>query len=299
MGGDACTNSEQWWFNDGSIVLQAGNTLFKLHLSILARASAFFKDFEESRDRPTWPKTSRNAIGEGTEVRPLVLRDVAGYVFTDLLHVLHLKWGEPLTLSTARLVDVLRAAHRYQFPFVCQVAESQLREKMEPVAELQVARSMGSVEWASIAFRNLVLPFDDAANLFLLDWPVKAKILKARQRVRDLRLQHLVVASGELVVYMHAPPHCAAGTKENIPQICPRHLRHLLQFVPTTKRQQFSASFLSAKMPDVAHHGPPFVTPQSDGFPCCACMFGEADVLGKVAGPVAEEYCIVEDVWKE
>ena len=36
--------SEEVWFDDGNIVLQAGDTLFKVYSGILSRESPFFRD---------------------------------------------------------------------------------------------------------------------------------------------------------------------------------------------------------------------------------------------------------------
>jgi hypothetical protein len=64
--GDQRTRS-QYWFEDGNIVLQAENTLFRVHRSILSRHSQIFKD---TFAMPQAPSQENESI-EGCPVVPL------------------------------------------------------------------------------------------------------------------------------------------------------------------------------------------------------------------------------------
>ncbi|KZV92457.1 hypothetical protein EXIGLDRAFT_836456 [Exidia glandulosa HHB12029] len=282
--------NEEWWFNDGNIVLQVricGNSLFKLYLGQLARASSFFRGLEH---------LPRPEVGtqpaEGTVARPLALLKVAGDVFADLLHVLYLRWGEPMTLDQPRLAAVMRAAHHYQFESICKIAESQLQGKMDAVPEMQLAHATGSPEWASAAFRRLVLAFDDAPDLHILDPTVQIKVWKARQRVTIWRMRVLEQNTGRLC------PSEPDGQRHTY-IICGGHLRHLLLFVPMTSRGHFVSRFHALDVP--SWDPEPGVVYDRSGWTgrCCTCEDGELHALAVATGPSAEEDAEVDLVWNE
>ncbi|KAJ6519052.1 hypothetical protein C8R45DRAFT_885306 [Mycena sanguinolenta] len=53
---DAPTKHSEFWLSDGSVVLQAGNTQFRVHWSVLARHSSVFSDMQglpQPSDEPT------------------------------------------------------------------------------------------------------------------------------------------------------------------------------------------------------------------------------------------------------
>ena len=64
--GDPRTRSE-YWFEDGNIILQADNILFRIHRSVLSRSSQIFKD---AFAMPQPPSHENDHI-EGCPVVPL------------------------------------------------------------------------------------------------------------------------------------------------------------------------------------------------------------------------------------
>jgi len=60
------TLSSEYWFSDGSIVLKAESTVFRVHLSVLARHSEIFRDMSSVPQ----PK-GQDAVIEGYPVIPV------------------------------------------------------------------------------------------------------------------------------------------------------------------------------------------------------------------------------------
>lgn len=63
------TRSSEYWFSDGSIILQAEYTMFRVHLSVLARHSEVFKDIS-SVPQPTGDPL-QDAVIDGCPVIPV------------------------------------------------------------------------------------------------------------------------------------------------------------------------------------------------------------------------------------
>ncbi|KZV92458.1 hypothetical protein EXIGLDRAFT_836457 [Exidia glandulosa HHB12029] len=277
------TKREDWWFEDGNVVIQAGDRLFKLHMSNLARESDFFKDLS-SLPPPT------GEAAEGTEKSPLLLHEVEADVFADLLHVLYLRWGQPLTQSTAQLEKVLRAAHRYQFTRVCDIATPQIKGTLETLPELELAIACGSDEWIQGLFATVVLGFDDIAIPSTLSPSVAAKVWKARLKVASYRLRHMTQIGAQTVPYMSPAP---GGHIYSIQKICDSHLKLLVNFVPTTWRERLCEAYRAA-VPPVDER---IYDPSAD-VPCCTCR-DYALVLEELAGSCEEERRIIDEIWRE
>lgn len=223
------------------------------------------------------------------------------------------RWGQPLTLSTEQLVDVIRAAHRYQFHRVFDIALAPVRGQLDPVRALQLAMACDAPEWALEEFAAVVLGFEEIA----LQGTLAAKVWKARMRVAAQRQQHVLAA-----------------------RVCTPHLTALLKRVPTTRRERlvdaippqppfsfghhglFGTTTLSSHGGQQSLFGSPLgpqtlFSPQHSlstyggqqslfglqqsmyGSPCPACANPCQQVLDKLVGPVEEEHRIIREIWNE
>jgi hypothetical protein len=83
------TRHPDLWFSDGSVVLQAETTIFRVHKSQLSRRSEFFRDLfslPQSQETSVSPSVMSERMMEGCPV--LVLDDLADDV-ANLLTVLY------------------------------------------------------------------------------------------------------------------------------------------------------------------------------------------------------------------
>ena len=60
---DSRKKSEQYWFDDGNIILQAGDILYRVHSSMFARHSEVFKDMF-SMPKPSGKQAGAEIIDE-------------------------------------------------------------------------------------------------------------------------------------------------------------------------------------------------------------------------------------------
>ncbi|KAH7096687.1 hypothetical protein BKA62DRAFT_644122 [Auriculariales sp. MPI-PUGE-AT-0066] len=171
------------WKDDGSIVVQVGETLFKLHRSVLSAESKVFSGMFDA----VAPDT------DGTEEKPLVLEQVSATVFANLITIIYTVWVEKdSALSTEEYMDVLRLAHKLHFFNVHRVVLDLLPSRLTIEQRLHLAMSHTGVdEWGAAAFEQLVYAIDleergDGSDL--LESDVWSKVYRTRLRVLKARV---------------------------------------------------------------------------------------------------------------
>ncbi|KAH7101758.1 hypothetical protein BKA62DRAFT_164997 [Auriculariales sp. MPI-PUGE-AT-0066] len=196
------------WYEDGTLVLQANESMFKVHRSILTRHSEFFSDMLQ---------IAQSAGDEGTDARPLVVPYVDGETMAELLHIIYGPAGSPITTDAFMLVDVLRAAHRLQFEAVLQIVARALETQTDvpPLRRLGLALTCTPLldHWLESAFQDVVLDFTDisptaaaaAANPAqpsaedVLDDKTRFRILFAQMQVTKLRQDMVFRLRGDIM----------------------------------------------------------------------------------------------------
>ncbi|TRM67560.1 hypothetical protein BD626DRAFT_564487 [Schizophyllum amplum] len=107
----SCTRDPDLWFDDGNIVIQVAPRLFRVHRSILALSSSFF------RDMLAFPRAAEQDMYEDV---PLVVlrdddaRDTAH--FLKALYIPHYFLPPPASTTFQVIEGVLRMAHKYDVP---------------------------------------------------------------------------------------------------------------------------------------------------------------------------------------
>lgn len=139
----ALTRHHEFWFSDGSVVLRAENTLFRVHISQLSRKSTFFRDlFSLSQppaqaDSPVPAASLPNAeMFEGCPL--LVMHDSA----EDLAHLLKALYDGPWFGNNDRqdfrmVSGILRLADKYVLDSLRKTA----------IAHLRVAWPLSLADW--------------------------------------------------------------------------------------------------------------------------------------------------------
>ncbi|PPR04292.1 hypothetical protein CVT24_013407 [Panaeolus cyanescens] len=89
---------EKLWFDDGSIVLQAGQTQFRIHKSLLARSSTVFNDMFLLPVPPEGAASDSEGIVEGCPVVHMQDSDA------DLTHLLEWIYEHPAKSTKNRRV---------------------------------------------------------------------------------------------------------------------------------------------------------------------------------------------------
>jgi len=146
-----CTSSTQafqhptYFFDDGNVTFRVENVLFKVHKSLLARESPFFKDmFSLPPDK------------SGTN-QPIPIPDATASDFENLLHVLYIQWGTEPDYPDAQLVQLMKLAHKWQFDRIRRHATSILSSRnLSHVDRLELGRLYDLPELAFPAFAEIV-----------------------------------------------------------------------------------------------------------------------------------------------
>ncbi|KZV92453.1 hypothetical protein EXIGLDRAFT_790330 [Exidia glandulosa HHB12029] len=214
------TRCDEFWFEDGNLVLQAQHTQYKVHRSLMSNRSDFF------RDMLTLPDAT-----EGTEAAPLFLPDVGEKHFTILMKFLYSQWGDDLKFTTYDWLSVVRVAHRFQFTSALRVGMDNCAD-LEPDLKLYWAEQLGITEWELPARHAAVLAFDlygesaPDSPAYMALW---LKIYRAREtlaRVRAAYMQRCIVARDAAPVpFKPLCQHMAAALTLVIPRASRKDLK--------------------------------------------------------------------------
>ncbi|KAH7096686.1 hypothetical protein BKA62DRAFT_490585 [Auriculariales sp. MPI-PUGE-AT-0066] len=152
MAGRDLIRHTAMWKDDGSIVIQVGDVLFKPHRSVLAAESEIFSGMFEA----VAPGS------DGTEEKPLVLQEVEAPAFACLLAMIYTPWSEKRSaMTTEDYIAVLRLAHKLRFTGVHEIVSDLLPPRLSIEQRLQLAISDAGVDqWGQLAFTELVLAVD-------------------------------------------------------------------------------------------------------------------------------------------
>ncbi|KAI6126074.1 hypothetical protein EDD16DRAFT_1555032 [Pisolithus croceorrhizus] len=173
---DSMLNPGHLWFCDGSIVLRAENTLFRVHKSLLARHSGFFHDlFTLPQLVAKDPSPPRGDVEGCQDVANLLTALVDG------------PYSGILRLSTKYLVDALRekALNHLALAWPTTLKGWDAREDIaraqelrdgsaavriypSPIAVINLAREVNAPALLPSAFLTMESPFDESAWRFPL-----------------------------------------------------------------------------------------------------------------------------------
>lgn len=268
---------ESLWYEDGNIVLQAQCVLFKVHRGILARQSDFFKNMF------TLPGSGE---AEGTDARPLPIPEVSSRGLGHLLMMLYSISGYDLPLSDDEFVEVLRAAHRFQFREVLEIVPRHLDRRLPAERKLELGMQCELDYWRLRPFQELVLSFcpRDPAHDRLGD-SVWVQVLVARAQITQARIEYI--------------------TANLDPRACGHVLAALVSSVPFSSPDEYRSKYWAChasvrRLPSGLYYGS---RPHSSEHPCCksSAKFdltgGLEDQLHTVLLPTATEHAIIAAVW--
>ncbi|KAJ3513920.1 hypothetical protein NLJ89_g2689 [Agrocybe chaxingu] len=152
--------SENFWLDDGNIILQAENTQFRVHKSMLARQSTIFKDMF-SIPQPTKPL---DPVIEGCPV--VALSDKTSDVecmlsiFYDNNNVVDLENALPIDQLSA----ILSMGKKYEITYLRDRALKRLR-RCFPVTLKEWDDSFGDANGPSISFEPMVDTIESVISL--------------------------------------------------------------------------------------------------------------------------------------
>ncbi|KAJ7188666.1 hypothetical protein C8R46DRAFT_979878 [Mycena filopes] len=116
---DAPLTRSDIWYKDGSVILQAENTQFRVHFSLLSQHSCFFRDLEDLPQPPDQPTV------EGC---PVV--ELAGDACIDVEHLLRVLYDFSFMAQTAIPLPVIaaliRLTRKYDFRTLLDMAVERL-----------------------------------------------------------------------------------------------------------------------------------------------------------------------------
>jgi hypothetical protein len=138
-----------YFFEDGNVTFRVENVLFKVHKSILARESPFFKDMFSLPPDINGDKTGTN--------NPIPIPETTASDFENLLRVLYLQWGTDPDYTDPQLVQLMKLSHKWQFDRIRRHATSILSSRnLSHVDRLELGRIYDLPELAFPAFAEIV-----------------------------------------------------------------------------------------------------------------------------------------------
>ncbi|PPQ89863.1 hypothetical protein CVT25_004779 [Psilocybe cyanescens] len=120
---DYITRSQKFWFEDGSVIVQAESTQFRLYRGLLAKHSTFFNDLSQV-SQPAW-----ETMIEGCPVIIVSDRAKDWHNLLTLVHHLHDYADTNHSYSIFELISFLRLGHKYQFDRIRLMASRALKHR--------------------------------------------------------------------------------------------------------------------------------------------------------------------------
>ncbi|OJT09463.1 hypothetical protein TRAPUB_14066 [Trametes pubescens] len=118
--GSARTRDEEFWYDDGTIILVAGNVEFRVYKGILAENSSVFRDMFSLPQ----PPISSSDVPSSENGCPIVhLSDSP----EDLRHILRVPFEAPKDPSFAAIAAAARLGHKYQMTRLLEQALTYLK----------------------------------------------------------------------------------------------------------------------------------------------------------------------------
>ncbi|CAA7261819.1 unnamed protein product [Cyclocybe aegerita] len=120
QSGPELVRSEELWFEDGSVIIQAESTQFRVHKTILARSSSIFRDIFEIGEQ-----SASEAVVDGCPVVHVSDSAVEMHHFLLLLYDQKYAPGKLPTLT--QIMAMLRLGRKYDVDFLYQEALRRLQ----------------------------------------------------------------------------------------------------------------------------------------------------------------------------
>ncbi|EJD37907.1 hypothetical protein AURDEDRAFT_116662 [Auricularia subglabra TFB-10046 SS5] len=172
----------KYWFEDGNVTLQVGETRFKLHKSLLANASTMFNDMLA---------LGANAVSdEGTDDRPLQLPGPSLEEFTIFCHAIYSGWGDAHKLGTPDLVRLVSVAHFYKAPEIYARAVAKLdKRRISLIDRIVYAQRYAIDDWIAPAFVALVRTLHTLSNdeAVRIGWYLAFRVTVAQKTIAASR----------------------------------------------------------------------------------------------------------------
>ncbi|KAH7903830.1 hypothetical protein BJ138DRAFT_1189012 [Hygrophoropsis aurantiaca] len=149
--------SARHWYTDGSVIVQAGETLYNIHRSMMIQKSAVFADMF------ALPMENLNTTDiQGIhEENPIVLHNVVTSIMLDDLldWIYKIDWHPMAKPSYPErfLVNILMLSTMWDIPSGRQFAIACLDIlNLHPARQIELSRMFGIDEWVSTAFEDLI-----------------------------------------------------------------------------------------------------------------------------------------------
>ncbi|KAJ6456117.1 hypothetical protein C8R45DRAFT_914190 [Mycena sanguinolenta] len=137
------TCSQVLWYKDGSVVLRATNTQFRVHWSVLAQHSSVFRDMEELPQPPDQPTVDGCPIVELADDP----KDVENLLKAMYIPAFYCQKKLPLPVVDA----LIRLGRKYDCKYFFDSAVARLTAEFPPTIEefdtIQNDNTAGSIEW--------------------------------------------------------------------------------------------------------------------------------------------------------
>ncbi|KAF9230040.1 hypothetical protein BU15DRAFT_84126 [Melanogaster broomeanus] len=171
-----------FYFDDGNIVFQADQTLFRLHQGILTVHSAAWRDIL---------KIPSGIESDGTEAHPILLEGITESEFAHFVTWVYHVGSNETELDEAALIAILKVSRLWMIENSITWAVNHLaRLDLSPARKLQLARMYIIPAWIAPAIRQLMaLPLasiaaSDADNMGLVVYTIVARAHEATEKER-------------------------------------------------------------------------------------------------------------------
>ncbi|TDL18025.1 hypothetical protein BD410DRAFT_512536 [Rickenella mellea] len=172
----------EYYFDDGNLVLQVENVLFRVFRSTFNRHSAVFREVLAA------PADSNNCEGE-SDRKPFLLLGISAVDFERLLSIIYPPvFGVYKTSSAEEWISVLHLATRWEFDDIRSLAIKELQTKqLDPVDRIVISQEYDiTSDWTLSAYTILCqrarpLTVDEARRLGI---ETATRISQLRERLR-------------------------------------------------------------------------------------------------------------------
>jgi len=142
------TESNRFWFDDGSVILRVQETFYKMHRSLLEAHSKVLRE--------------KFLVGSPTQKRPdlypIALEGFESHDFERFLTLIYpLDYTERETFASKEWVSILTVASQLQFESIRKLAIKHLSKDASDIDRVVLGHLYGVHEWLLSAYRALTL----------------------------------------------------------------------------------------------------------------------------------------------
>ncbi|PIL26466.1 hypothetical protein GSI_12224 [Ganoderma sinense ZZ0214-1] len=134
---DNLTRHDEFWFDDGSVVLVAGNTAFRVYRALLAAQSTVFTDMFSSSSPDTQEMLDRRPVVHLSDSP----KDLAHFLRVLLPKSRRTLFSRDFSFSFHQIAAVIRLAHKYHVQDVLEQAIASLKERFTDSFDAWEART--------------------------------------------------------------------------------------------------------------------------------------------------------------